>query len=487
MPGLSPDWFANVMQSIGGAGGAPAPSHQPWYWGDSPNPAPMPGPQGGGLSPDVQNVIQALAQGGQAAPGFSPDGAPAPRQRHSILDTIGRISDVLAKVGGADALYQPTLDARQDRQFAIEDRQRGIDMDAIKKAQAQLGIQQSQQQLIAGQNSLDDYGRAKIGQAVKGLQAIQAGGGDVGAALPSIAQQLGLNPDEVKSLGDALASDPSLAGLSAALNGQTKDYSLNPFYAQDSTGNVQAYQLGKDGSIRQVQLPNGFSPVGQLTQVDTGDARVLVDKRTGQPVRRFVQSGGPDKGSRPVVDAQGNVVAYEPIPGSARADSAGKAAALLTPTQRGNVVQNYQMLPSLYQQWQRTKQLSDQLKTGTVGKGYLGGMIPGAVLGGVADQYDKSEALLRQMLRRFTRTPGEGSFSDYETRLLGATIPTRSDSVEGRDEALSNLRNLILQTRKGYADLLRGGQRSPVPDKQRTTPVTPKPSGGGWGKATVVK
>jgi hypothetical protein len=86
---------------------------------------PLPPPPGAD-APDVQlpgvaqaNVLQQLPDAQpapvQAPPPPPPPPAPvaAPHKRRSLLDTIGRISDVLAKVGGADALYQPTLDARE--------------------------------------------------------------------------------------------------------------------------------------------------------------------------------------------------------------------------------------------------------------------------------------------------------------------------------------------------------------------------------------
>lgn len=83
----------NFLQTV--VGGAPAqdpasmfagPEVLPVNTATMPRQAPM-------QAPDVPQV----------APG---------RQRRSLLETLGGVADVIARVGGAEALYQPTLDAR---------------------------------------------------------------------------------------------------------------------------------------------------------------------------------------------------------------------------------------------------------------------------------------------------------------------------------------------------------------------------------------
>lgn len=190
-PGLTPEWFAGVMEEpVSQAPRAPVnllEGIEAFNTGGAPNAA-----------PDVGEQFEAPRQ---------------PRERRSVLDTVGRIADVLARVGGAEALYQPTLDARQDREFAIEDRQRAIDLDALKTALTRQQIQQ-------GENELADAGLGKVGLAVRGLQAIQARGGNTAQAWPVLAQQIGLDPERTRVIGEAIATDPNAVfGLNAALNG----------------------------------------------------------------------------------------------------------------------------------------------------------------------------------------------------------------------------------------------------------------------------
>ena len=87
--------------------------------------------------------------------------------------------------------------------------------------------------------------------------------------------------------------------------------------------------------------------------------------------------------------------------------------------------------------------------------GWVGGRVPGG-LDAESDVFDKSVALLYTQIRKLTRTPGEGSMSDFETRLSGATKPERTDTPEGRREAIAGLRALVKELRSGYSEMLGG-------------------------------
>lgn len=99
------------------------------------------GPTGFGDDLPV-NVMQQVAPGQTASP------------RRSLLDTVGRISDVIAQVGGATPLFQPTLDAREDRDLAKQAALQKFDLDRLKVAllaqkQASEGRTPLQNDLIA--------------------------------------------------------------------------------------------------------------------------------------------------------------------------------------------------------------------------------------------------------------------------------------------------------------------------------------------------
>lgn len=91
-------------------------------------------------------------------------------------------------------------------------------------------------------------------------------------------------------------------------------------------------------------------------------------------------------------------------------------------------------------------------------------------------RYDKALDQLGTLVRQITRTPGEGAMSDYESKLAAAVLPSRSDSRTKRDEALAGLRELINVTRSGYQEML-GVEPAEAPAA----------TGGGWGRARVVK
>lgn len=198
------------------------------YAPDLVSPPPQVAPQ----APPPLNPTVAPQYNAPVTPAISADNTAAPKPRRSVLDTIGKLADVFAKVGGADALYQSTLDANTARGNAAEDRPRQVDMDNLKLLQAQ-------QLVTTGDQALQDHDSARAGAAVRGLAAIQAGGGDVTKAWPILAQQLHVSPEQMAQIGEHLAADPkgTIAGLQAALNPET---------ATSKTGNVQTYEMLKE-------------------------------------------------------------------------------------------------------------------------------------------------------------------------------------------------------------------------------------------------
>jgi hypothetical protein len=269
---LSPDWFNSVM---GNPGAAPQPLDA----------APVPQQPGITTLPDVPNMLQNLnVQPGVSANAASvPDQPEAPRARRSILDTIGRLADVFAKVGGADALYQPTLDAREDRSLALGDRARMVDLDKIKLATAR--------------NTLDDAGRARLAQAVRGTQALLAANpqADISKVFPLLAQRAGVDPQQATALAGELTSNPGLLDGLAGFDDNGDKYGGSVVYAKGPDGKIVAFQPNlKGGKGRQV-LPDGFEAVDPLKFVNLGDRQVGVGGRSGEVVTTLANGINPDK------------------------------------------------------------------------------------------------------------------------------------------------------------------------------------------------
>jgi hypothetical protein len=76
-------------------------------------------------------------------------------------------------------MYQPVLDAREDRALALGDHSRKVDADTIALATSKF--------------ALGDAQNLRLGQVARGLKAIQAGGGDINVAFPELAQRMQLD------------------------------------------------------------------------------------------------------------------------------------------------------------------------------------------------------------------------------------------------------------------------------------------------------
>lgn len=389
------------------------------------------------------NFLQQLNMGGDPmvtgsdgmmfgqSPGISPQAMQMPpqRERRSFLDTIGRISDVLARVGGAEALYQPTLDAQQQRM-------QQVDLDAMRK-------QQMQQQLATGDEALASLQRAKVGATVKGLQAIKRAGGDINRALPLLGERSGMTPEEVAALGTVLQSDErALDGL-ASMFGSEQEFGLQPFYAQDAQGNLRAYQIGKDGSIQPIQLGEGETPIDPLKFVDTGNNQVGVGTRSGKPLRILPKGERPGyRGGQPINERPGfrggRPIAPDPKgTGGGAANSKAQARAAQLPAIESAInTLEASIAPLEEKGW----------------SGAVGGYVPSS-LDAESDVFETNLGLVRQLIRGITKVEGEGSISDYETKLQQATLPARTQTKEGRRQAIKNLRTLISDLKQGYQQM----------------------------------
>lgn len=281
--GLTPDWFKSVM------GGVISDPSQP----DAEAPAAGPpanlleetqAPQAAAPASDPTNMLQSLNQGApaDAVPPQAPTAlAAAPRTRRSLLDTVGRISDVLAQVGGANALYQPTLDARQDREIALGDHARTVDMDKLKLATAQ--------------GTLDDAGRARLTQAVRGTQALLAANpqADISKIFPLLAARAGVDPAQAQALGAELAQNPGLLDGLAGLDDGGDKYSGSVVYATGPDGKIVAFQPSTKGGKARSILPDGFTAVDPTKAVNLGGSTALVG-RSGNVTRILPNSVRPD-------------------------------------------------------------------------------------------------------------------------------------------------------------------------------------------------
>lgn len=259
----------NFLQMLGLGGSAPQPT--------------------GNLPPDLlQGIDTQQPQQVNAIQGINPadvtaDAAPLPPQaaplpRRSILDTIGRISDVLANTGGAQAQYQPTLDARQAHELALGDHSRQVDLDKLKLALEGQKVQ-------TGQSSL-------VQQAARRLQSIVTANpndatGAISRAWPILAAQAGLDPQKANEMAQQFSANPGMiAALALPDAGDTKAFGV-PIYSQDAQGNLHVHQLSSDGTN---PIPAGETLLDPLHFLNLGNQQVGVGTHSGVAVGTPLQN-----------------------------------------------------------------------------------------------------------------------------------------------------------------------------------------------------
>jgi hypothetical protein len=433
-----------------------------------PDPAAAPPPnfmQQAGVTPDVQQPVQPP----QAPPPV--DTARQPRERRSVLDTLGRISDVLAKVGGAEALYQPTLDAREDRTIAQADHTRAVDLEGLKK---KLVEQQIGQNTTADANLADDRQRAILGQAVKGLAAISARSGPAGvaAAWPQMAQMLGLDQAKTQEIGQALAADPegTLTGLAGALDPTTRSgsqakelqvYGLlkqnNPELAEKYLAGIASGKGGQEMTpYQQAQInlamrrqgfneykfanpqvkPDAKAAAAQQDQVAAAEAAVPIIGGLKDAVERLKSAGSMNA---PGQSAEGRVGAWamQNVPGLERITN-----------------------PEAYSARQDFERLTTQ------GIGSLLPLLGGIKLGGKNIDAAKELDTWRKAIT---------SATDYNSAMRALK------GFEDRIEELTSARPAAAPASSG------GGGRRILPRASTRRAAPSAASSDGWGKATVVK
>lgn len=236
------------------------------------------------------------------------DNAPSgSRKRRGLLDTLGKLSDVLATAGGEEGAYMSALQAQEDRQRANEQ------FDLLKRT--------GEQKLTMGGLDIQEAQNAFLEKPIRGLRMAfqQAGPEGLAQTWAELAPVFNVPPDKAQQISAMLQQDPERAiSILEEVFGDVDgtEFGLNPLFATDPQGNTAAFQLSKTGSPRQVGLPEGFNIAEGQQFVDTGGAKVPFGKRTGTQGTPLAVSGGPAEGEVPVgVDNQGNPV-YRPAEGS---------------------------------------------------------------------------------------------------------------------------------------------------------------------------
>jgi hypothetical protein len=403
----------------------------------------------------------------QAATAASP---PTPRPRRSLIDTIGRLSDVFAQVGGAAPLYQPTLNSREDRALALGDHARLVDLDALKK-------KLEEQQVAAGALEPIVAERKRLGIALGGL----SGQANAAELWPSIAEQAGIDPQKAAAIGQMLKANPAAAGILAkSLGADTDNLGKNVLFGTTTDGKTVAYQVGPDGHPHILDFGNtGITPSEPIKIVDTGNSQVIVGQ-SGQPKKILPKFEAPGRAAdrneraREANNTNTTAITIAGMPARAKDGTAASAKAgdANVPTLLTNIEQGFNDLHAMQALPGEGSGVGEL--EGIVGRSALG-QKAGEQLGMPAAQkrleiMKNVSALQQAMLKSL---PASATRTKFEQEMLARGLPDPSKM------SLKTAQTVIRQLRKSYAEAVA------TLNKSAPAPKTVQPTGG-WGTATVV-
>lgn len=221
-------------------------------------------------------------------------GVPAPRKRASVVDILGGLFDTAAELGGVNPQYQPTLDARLQRE-------REAELYPLEVQKVQLGNRDVRGQIQERQAKL----MAPLAQRAK--QYLEQGG-DINKILPVMYQTLGLTPDEVQQYDPQIRANPMETLSMLAVSGEKAgdEYGLTPFYVKGPDGNLIPYQTRKSGGASPIPLRPGEIPAPGVIQLDLGTSKEILDNRGGGRIGEpRAVAGNPAVGDVPLYNADG--------------------------------------------------------------------------------------------------------------------------------------------------------------------------------------
>jgi hypothetical protein len=405
----------------------------------------------GANEPDVQQpgVMNNVLQAAQPAPmpvqaPPPPPPAPAaeehPKHRRSLLDTIGRISDVLAKVGGADALYEPTLDAREDRTLKLGDHARQVSADDIK--------------LATDKFELGDKQNLRVGQAARGLKAIMTSNpnADVGQAWSALASQMQLDPATAQSFGKVFAEHPEeIDGIIASMTdpkySQSK-YGGSVVYGTDANGKLIAFQPSLGDEPGRNILPDGITPIDPPKAVDLGNSQAIIGTRSGKPTRILPKGVSPDQAKR-----SSTAITIAGMPARTGAGKTPADNSAMIATAQGNLDE----LRGLYTDLNKmgamvsTAQAGDKNVVARIRASGIGQTLEGAVGTKAQTLRDRVNSIrpgLMQSLAKATGMTGKQLDSNADVKLFMQTVTDTTKSYEANLKAIAGLERFLRNNAK---------------------------------------
>lgn len=423
----------NVLQALDPSMSAPA--------------APPQAPQAP-VSPPPAQPADVAAAANAASP-------PIPQKRHSLLDTIGRISDVFAKVGGANPLYQPTLDAREDRFNAQGDHARKVDAENLKYATDKFDLSDKQ-------TAAADSERSRFANVLGAVSDPQDAGN-----LPQMMQAAGLTDARYAPFIKMVQDNPESAKvLASALGGGEGDEtgkSIKTGY--DAKGNRVAYVVDSDGNPH---ILSGVTPDANFKVVNTGDKTSLVGPN-GLPTTIIPNKVSPNTAANNAQSNTNNIrttntqVEIAGMPARAKDGAPGKGAGVAdpnVPTLLDNIEAGFQSLHGMNALPGEGGALG-QIE-GAIGRTAVGQKV-GEQFGTPAAQKRleimKNVSQLQQAMLK--SLPASATRTKFEQEMLARGLPDPSKM------SLGTARTVIQQLRQSYAQAV-----ASLPKAQAAAPAT---------------
>jgi hypothetical protein len=108
------------------------------------------------------------------------------------------------------------------------------------------------------------------------------------SVLPQI-MGVGGQTDDIKEYQFAKRENPSLTfeKFMAGKRATSGEYGMTPMFTyNEKTKQTEAWQLGKDGKPRKVELPEGSAIARGVEKIDTGTEIITINKQTGETISR---------------------------------------------------------------------------------------------------------------------------------------------------------------------------------------------------------
>ncbi|EFI58753.1 MULTISPECIES: hypothetical protein [Comamonas] len=228
---------------------------------------------------------------------------------------------------------------------------------------------------------------------------------------------------------------------------------------------VQAQNLGGRTLMVDVNPMTNPAVVGQSMERTATPGEVEQQRHNLAAEGSAAQKASRDQ-TQIVTDADGGVQLVnkqtgqaQPVTGADGQPVIGKGG--LSQEQLKNASSKQQTVTILRKQLENLKAARDKL--GTMDYGVVAGR---QAVTDSARAYDGALAALQSTVRQLTRTPGEGSMSDYESRIAQAQLPGRVDPAQVIDQKITQLEDLANVIEQGYSSILskaKGGRQQPAP------------------------